>query len=275
VTLGASSGPKGFTVTNTGERPANLNSVTIDNAQFRSAGARTDLGRCPVAFSPGDTCSVVVTFTPAAAGATTGTLTVGSSDAGAVQAGLTGTGVAPPPPPDPCAQDTQNPVVRITSDQRRTLYGVGQRATITIKASDAFGLKTNPSASKVKLSTKKAGSFTIRKRATDKCGRSTTARFTYRVAGPPRASVSHGSAPTGCPSSLPVRVTVTSTVSLRSVKLTLDGRTVKTSKSKRFLVNVATRALSNGRHRLQVVVVDSAGQRASAVRIFGISCSNR
>jgi hypothetical protein len=54
---------------------------------------------------------------------------------------------------------------------------------------------------------------------------------------------------------------------LKSVKVTLDGKTIKRSKKARFTLRVRTRALRSGRHVLRVVAT-SAGGRSARVATF-------
>lgn len=82
--------------------------------------------------------------------------------------------------------DTRPPVVSITSDQGRSSYSLGQAASVSISAIDATsGLASDPSAARVPISTSGPGSFTVQRSASDKCGNTATASFTYRVTGPP------------------------------------------------------------------------------------------
>jgi Beta-propeller repeat len=78
--------------------------------------------------------------------------------------------------------DTTPPSLSITSDQRRLAYEVGDTASVTIVASDATsGLTTDPSGSRVPLSTARPGRFTVTRSAGDRCGNTATASFTYTV----------------------------------------------------------------------------------------------
>jgi hypothetical protein len=82
--------------------------------------------------------------------------------------------------------DATPPTVIVTSDQGKTTYAVGERATITTRAADAVsGLATDPSASGEPLATGIAGTFTVTKTAADRCGNSATKSFTYTVVAAP------------------------------------------------------------------------------------------
>jgi hypothetical protein len=74
-----------------------------------------------------------------------------------------------------------NPTVTITSDQRKNLYVTGERASVSVSASDALGLTTNPSQAGLAIDTSKPGFFTVQRTATNRCGHSTTATFSYQV----------------------------------------------------------------------------------------------
>jgi Beta-propeller repeat len=78
--------------------------------------------------------------------------------------------------------DTTPPSMSITSDQRRLAFEVGDSASVTITASDATsGLAVDPAAIHVAISTASPGRFTVTRSATDRCGNTATASFTYSV----------------------------------------------------------------------------------------------
>ena len=75
-----------------------------------------------------------------------------------------------------------NPTVSIKSNQRKTLYVTGERASVSVSASDSIGsLVSNPSQRGLVIYTRRAGSYSVRRTATNSCGNSTTATFTYLV----------------------------------------------------------------------------------------------
>ncbi len=78
-------------------------------------------------------------------------------------------------------QPCDNPVVSITSDQQKNLYVTGERASVSVSASAAIGLTSNPSQAGLAIDTSKAGSFSVQRTATNRCGNSTTATFNYIV----------------------------------------------------------------------------------------------
>ena len=246
VTVGQSSGSQRFIVRNTGDLPVPLTGVTTTDPQF-AVQPGSDPGRCPVTLAVGATCFVDVVFTPGAPGGASATLRVTSSNAGAVQAALTGTAVAvpppPPPPPDPCASDRAAPKVRIVSDQGRRLYGVGQTASITTTASDASGLAVDPSRKRQPISTSKPGLVSVTKRARDKCGRTAARTFRYRVVAAPTATIVHRASRPGCRTRFIAAATIVSEIALRRSQILVDGRVLVTSTKKRLLARVLTRRL--------------------------------
>jgi hypothetical protein len=78
------------------------------------------------------------------------------------------------------------PALAISSDQRRTVYAVGERASITVAASDPLaGLQSDPSAAHVPIATVKSGTVTVSRTAVDRCENRSDASFTYDVAAAP------------------------------------------------------------------------------------------
>jgi hypothetical protein len=78
-------------------------------------------------------------------------------------------------------QPCDEPTVSINSEQGKTLYVTGERASVSVSASDALGLASNPSQAGLGIDTSKAGFFSIQRTATNRCGHSTTATFNYQV----------------------------------------------------------------------------------------------
>lgn len=265
-----------FTVTNTADLTVNLASIAVNNGQYAIVPS-SDPGACGATIGPGATCFVDVQFNPTVAGTANAVLSVVSSNAGTLTATLTGTATQttnPITPNDPCAPDRRAPKVTITSDQKRTLYGVGQSASITTRASDASGLTSNPSRKGQKLATNKAGTFTVRKTARDKCDNNGAATFRYRVVAPPKASIVHQAAPTGCRTRLMALAKIDSPVGLKASQIFIDGK-LKVSSTKPILrARVLTRQLSNGSHTMVVSAIDTLGRKVTARGVFVISCSN-
>jgi hypothetical protein len=65
-----------------------------------------------------------------------------------------------------------------------------------------------------------------------------------------------------------LRITAASGTSLTSVRVTVDGRRVRSTTRSRFSVTINVRRLKAGRHRLRIVATDSAGNRTTVNRSF-------
>lgn len=92
VTIGSSSGPQTVTVSNNGNAPLTINSITDDDpADFPVTN------NCGGTVAVGSTCAITVNFTPTRRGSISGTLTLDSSAAVSPQKlVLTGIGSVPP-----------------------------------------------------------------------------------------------------------------------------------------------------------------------------------
>jgi hypothetical protein len=59
-----------------------------------------------------------------------------------------------------------------------------------------------------------------------------------------------------------VRITISKTAApVKSVKVTLDGHKIKTTKRSRFTLLINAKRLKAGRHRLTITATDTAGNR--------------
>ncbi|MEZ4861110.1 MAG: choice-of-anchor D domain-containing protein [Caldilineaceae bacterium] len=87
---------KTVTISNSGNAPLNLTSIQMTND---GSGQFANTNSCGATLNPGASCTVGVTFTPNAAGAQSGVLTIASndSDEASVAVNLSGTGVAQAP----------------------------------------------------------------------------------------------------------------------------------------------------------------------------------
>jgi hypothetical protein len=175
----------------------------------------------------------------------------------------------PPPPPSACASDNERPNLTIKSNQNRSLYRRGEKATVRIRASDESGLRRNPSKLARRLSTKEVGKARIRATAVDNCGRRRTRTFTYRVAAKPTVRVAGVSA-LGCRSSnFSASIAVRGRgASVRRVVVRLDGEVVRTSTKRSFSIPIAARRLRPGIHRVTVTATDRAGNRRVRSAVF-------
>jgi hypothetical protein len=71
-----------------------------------------------------------------------------------------------------------------------------------------------------------------------------------------------------------VRIATRSGATIRSVRVTLDGRRLRAPRRSRFSVPINARRLRAGRHRLRIVVTDSAGNRVTLRRTI-VKCAQR
>jgi hypothetical protein len=122
--LGTTSGTRPVTLTNTGTAPLHVGSPTVggpDAGEF-SAAAGGDCANVPV----GASCTVSVSFSPAATGSRSATLTVPTDDpAGPAEVSLAGTGVAAAP------AATVSPTSLTFADQLVGSTSEGRSVTVT------------------------------------------------------------------------------------------------------------------------------------------------
>ncbi len=94
VTTGSSSTAQIFTLANPGNAALSISSISISHTNASTFIIGT--GTCGTSLAAGSSCTISVTFTPAAIGSATATLSVSDNAAGSLQtSSLTGTGVAP------------------------------------------------------------------------------------------------------------------------------------------------------------------------------------
>jgi len=87
--VGTTSAAQTVTLSNSGNLTLNISSITL-------SGDFAESNNCTVSLAPGASCTVLVTFTPAARLTRTGTLVIQSnSNSGTVSVSLAGTGIAP------------------------------------------------------------------------------------------------------------------------------------------------------------------------------------
>jgi hypothetical protein len=67
-----------------------------------------------------------------------------------------------------------------------------------------------------------------------------------------------------------VRFSINTGAGLKSVRVTLDGKRVASTKKKRFTVGVNAKKLTAGRHRLVVVATDAAGKKTTLRRTISV-----
>ncbi len=73
------------------------------------------------------------------------------------------------------------PKVAITSDQNESAYSVGEKGSISIKASSPYGLTVDPSANHQPIETTQPGFYLVPAVASDNCGNTTKESFQYTV----------------------------------------------------------------------------------------------
>ena len=95
VLIGSASPVTTFTVTNTGGDVSGALDVSVKNATGDGAASFTLTNTCTAPLAAGATCTVGVSFVPATAVATTGTLTVSGTPGGSVTANVDSEGTAP------------------------------------------------------------------------------------------------------------------------------------------------------------------------------------
>jgi len=90
--VGSDSAPKTFTVTNTGNIPTGVPTVSLGSGtgDFELSGST-----CTAALAPSATCTVSVTFAPTTAGPAARPLNVSAAPGGSTSSALSGTGLAP------------------------------------------------------------------------------------------------------------------------------------------------------------------------------------
>ncbi|HEX8744929.1 MAG TPA: hypothetical protein VF712_17525 [Thermoleophilaceae bacterium] len=172
------------------------------------------------------------------------------------------------PPPDPCANDRTAPTVTIRSLQERTLYRQGQSpSSVRVEASDASGLRSDPSDASRPISTQETGVFTVTATATDNCDNQATVTFRYRVAGDPVIGIA-GVRASCVSSNFAATIRVTAGVSIRSLTARLNGRLLGSATKSRLTFRVPAKRLRAGRHTIVISARDRAGNRSTLRATF-------
>ncbi len=133
--VGTASGAPFATLSNTGNSPLYISSITV-------TGDFAQTNNCGSAVQAGTNCSISVTFTPTAAGARTGALTVASnSPGGPVTAALAGNGVEYAPTFNPTSLVFSNQIVGTKSGGKNvklTAQGPGPLVISSISVTGDF-----------------------------------------------------------------------------------------------------------------------------------------
>jgi hypothetical protein len=118
--VATTSAPQTTILTDSGTLALQISGINI-------SGDFVQTNNCPASLNPGASCSISVTFTPAATGTRSGVLTV-SSNGGAASASLSGTGTAPIPVFSLTALNFGNQRVSSAATQALTLTNNGNGA---------------------------------------------------------------------------------------------------------------------------------------------------
>ncbi|MGA1796594.1 MAG: choice-of-anchor D domain-containing protein, partial [bacterium] len=103
ITAGEVSDPTVFSITNTGNAPLDISSITLSNTNdftLDTSGGSQPIGATPIVIPPDQGRSLTISFTPQAAGEKSATLTIASSDPDTPSTTITlqGTAVGPSSP---------------------------------------------------------------------------------------------------------------------------------------------------------------------------------
>lgn len=98
LSLGQPSGPQTLTILSNGGQSLSLNSLAITGANSGDFAVTSDTCHVPSALPPGQSCSVLISFTPSAAGSRTAAFTITDNASPPMEsAQLNGTGLNPAP----------------------------------------------------------------------------------------------------------------------------------------------------------------------------------
>lgn len=141
--VGSTSPPQPVSVYNFGGSPLNVSGVSVSGSGF----AQTN--NCPGTLAAGSSCTVNVTFTPSAAGAVTGTLTItdNSGNLGSTQTvALTGTGTTPAATVSPTSLNFGSQMMGTTSAAKTVVLtdsGSGPISVTNISVTGPFSQANN------------------------------------------------------------------------------------------------------------------------------------
>jgi hypothetical protein len=136
-TVGTSSSPLVVTLTNSGTATLTVTSISITGA---NTGDFSETTTCGGSVAAGASCSISVTFTPAASGTRTANISVADSAAGSPQTvALTGTGIAPVATLSPTGLTFGNQAVGTSSPAKSVTLSNTGNATLTITSISISG----------------------------------------------------------------------------------------------------------------------------------------
>jgi hypothetical protein len=148
--------------------------------------------------------------------------------------------------------------------------GSGTKA-IHYKANGGAEAVVNTDASGKATATFPQGTTSVEYWAEDAAGNQEAPHHTLSVSGcakPAAPSIGVAGVRRACTSSstIHVRISVTAPGKVKTVKVSLDGRTIKTTTKSRFTLRINMKKLTAGRHRLRTVVTDQAGNTKTSTR---------
>jgi parallel beta-helix repeat protein len=131
--IGTTSPAQSATLSNTGTAPLTISAIT-------STGNFAETNNCGTTLAPGASCTINVTFTPAAIGTRSGSVTVTDNASGSPQTvSLTGTGTAPSATLSPASLAFGGQFVGTTSPAQTTTLSNTGNAPLTISAITSTG----------------------------------------------------------------------------------------------------------------------------------------
>ena len=141
-TVGIASSPQAETLTNSGNLPLTITSIQITGADSSDFGQTSN---CPSSLPPNNSCQISVTFTPAATGNRTATLSITDNAPGSPQSiPLTGVGTPPSVTLSPPSLTFGPQVVGTTSQPQTVQLSASDAIAITsIETSAEFGQTNN------------------------------------------------------------------------------------------------------------------------------------
>ena len=217
-TVGISSSPQMATLTNSGNLPLTITSIQITGANSSDFGQTKN---CPSSMPPYSSCSINVTFTPAATGNRSAAVSVTDNAPGSPQSvPLTGVGVLPAVTFSPTSLNFGSQTAGTTSSpQLITLINTGV-GTLTIASIGVSGANSNEFA-------QNGNNCPASLPSTDSCGILVT--FSPKALGAANASLSVADNAPGSPQAVPLTGTGITGISFSPPTVTFPNQYVGTS----------------------------------------------
>jgi IPT/TIG domain/Cep192 domain 4 len=216
--LGTSSSTQTVSLTNSGTATLNLSGITITGA---NSGDFSDTTTCGSTLSPSSTCNIVVTFSPAATGPRSASISVADDAAGSPQTiPLTGTGVAPALSFSPASVAFGNQAVGTSSSTQSVQLTNTGTTTLNISSVDITGANSGDFTTTCGSTLAPSSSCNI------------VVSFTPTATGSRSASISVTHDAAGSPQSIPLTGTgVAPAASFSPASLAFGSQTLGTSSS--------------------------------------------